>query len=310
MKIKIKNYLFDIPIDEITSFLYNVGQNWKQRDYIRRTVYERNLVRYLGLSKKTARTEADWIAMYLCSGFRLLDILNIELGSWQILDPWILREEVFVRAFPRGRVLHIAPSNVQLSIVISILRALLTKNTSLVKMSANDPFTPTALVQSLADVDPKHPVTTSISVCYWPTEEADLIGQRFAAVADTIIAWGGNDAVTWARNAAGPNTELIAFGPKRSMAIIAPSDDILIAAQRVAVDISMYDQQACFSTRDIFVHRSCYASFSKLLAEQINNLSLIMPKGLSSFDEISINSFDKMHNIFFDTLIERCSVST
>ena len=55
--------LRSLPLDEIIAFLHNVGQNWKRRDYVRRTVYERNLVRFLGLSPQAARHEADWIAL-------------------------------------------------------------------------------------------------------------------------------------------------------------------------------------------------------------------------------------------------------
>ncbi|PWT93624.1 MAG: hypothetical protein C5B54_01550, partial [Acidobacteria bacterium] len=87
-------------LDEIVAFLYNAGQNWKRRDYIRRTVYERNLIKYLGYSSKAATTEADWVALFLCSSFRLFDILSVELGGWQLMDNWVAREEALVRAFP------------------------------------------------------------------------------------------------------------------------------------------------------------------------------------------------------------------
>ena len=66
-----------------------------------------------------AKNEADWIAVLLSSNYRFYDLLNVELGNWQILDNWVLREEAFVRAFPCGLALHVLPGNVPLSAVLS-----------------------------------------------------------------------------------------------------------------------------------------------------------------------------------------------
>lgn len=287
-----------LPLHEITSFLYNAGQNWKRRDHPRRAVYERELVRYLGYSPKAAQTEADWIAFLLCSSFRLYDLLTVELGSWQIVDGWVPREEALVRALPRGTVLHIAPGNVPISVVISILRALITKNLSIVKVSAADPFTATALLQSFIEIDPRHPVSTSISAVYWPTERADGEGAAFAASADAIVAWGGEGAVAWARRHAGPDTEVIPFGPKRSFCVVGPHDHIEHAARAVAIDCSVYDQRGCFSTRQVFVRRDHMDAFVPELAAQLAKLDDILPIGEASEDEAAIRMLNTAHARF------------
>ena len=289
-------------LHEVVAFLYNAGQNWKRPDYVRRTVYESNLTKYLGYSPKAAQTEADWIALLLCSSFRLFDILAVELGAWQMLDNWIAREESLIRAFPRGKVLHLVPGNVPLSAVVSLLRAVVTKNTSIVKVSAGDPFTAPALLQSFADIDAKHPVTTSISTVYWPTSAATAIGAKFAEYVNTIVAWGGKDALAWARKCAGPETEIVEFGPKRSIAVIGPHNNTGDAARGAALDISLYDQKACFSTRQIFVHRSCYGAFRRELALALEKLDALIPTGKMSIDEVASRSLTKAHAGFLDAL--------
>ena len=290
--------LSELELHEIVAFLYNVGQNWKRRDYVRRSVYERHLVQYLGYSPRAAQNEADWIALLLSSSFRFFDLLASELGAWQVMDAWTPREEAHVRALPRGTVLHLAPSNVPLSVVVSVLRALITKNRSIVKVSAADPFTATALVQSFADIDPRHPVTTSVSVVFWPTRLADEVGAAVARRADVLVAWGGAEAIAWAMKFASLRTEVVAFGPKRSLAFIGAGADPRTAADAVATDVSLYDQRACFSTRQVFVHTSVQEAFLEALAKSLAKLEAILPAGVSSIDGMAIRALGRAHAAF------------
>ncbi len=192
-----KNSL-ELTINNIVNFLYTVGQRWKNEEYTRRRSYIRDLKNFLGYSEEMAKLEANWIAMILCSKSALYDIVQTELGSRHILDEWIAQDECYVKALPKGRTLHLLAGNVPLSGVTSILRAILTKNQIIVKMSSNDPFTPHALAMSFIDVDPNHPITQSISIIYWPHTQCTQVAQRLMQKMDVIVAWGGSEAIRWA----------------------------------------------------------------------------------------------------------------
>lgn len=237
--------LRDVPLHEIVTFLHNVGQNWKTHEYTRRRLYIRYLKRYFGYSQKMAETEANWIALYLSSHYRLFDILNAELGSWRMMDGWVSREESSVRATPRGRSFHLVPGNVPLSSVASILRALVTKNTCVVKVSSDDPMTPILLGLSFIDVDAEHPVTRAFSAVHWRGGDESPESRRLVADADVICAWGDEAAMTWAMREARPEAEVVKFGPKRSLAVIGATADARDAARVLAHDVAMYDQRAC-----------------------------------------------------------------
>lgn len=295
--------LLDINLDEIISFLYNVGQNWKRRDYIRRVAYERNLVRYSGYSDRAARNEADWIAMLLSSGFRMIDLLTSDLGDRHIVDDWTRRDEAHVRAFPRGTVLHLIAGNVPLSSLVSLLRALITKNASIIKLSSYDPFTATAIIQSFIDVDPDHPVSRSTSVVYWPKSLADKIGSTVAVKADALVAWGGNDAISWARQHARIDAEVSLFGPKRSIACIGPQADTYEAARAVAIDVTLYEQRACFSARQIFVDRKIETAFIADLKNALSFVEGLLPSSTFSFDEAAARSLAWAHADFSGDLV-------
>jgi long-chain-fatty-acyl-CoA reductase len=130
-----RQMLADVPLQEILSFLNRVGKHWKSEEYSRRRIYIRQLQELLGYSPQAAAAEADRIGILLTAHARMYDIVAAELGSRFILDEWIAREEAWVRAFPRGLSVHVLPGNVPLSGVISMVRALVTKNVCIAKLS-------------------------------------------------------------------------------------------------------------------------------------------------------------------------------
>jgi hypothetical protein len=126
-------------------------------------------------------------------------------------------------------------------------------------MPSNDMFTATAILRTMADVDPDHPTTRSFAAVYWKggdaqTESALFRSQYF----DKLVVWGGEAAVRHALAYVGPGFELISFDPKVSISIVGreafDSDETLDDAARAgAADSTGFDQDACSSSRFHFV---------------------------------------------------------
>ncbi|KQV90443.1 aldehyde dehydrogenase family protein [Rhizobacter sp. Root1221] len=292
-----RDRLVDVPIHEIVSFLHNVGHNWKSREYARRRLYERYLCQCVGYSERMAETEANWIALFLSSHYRLYDTLAAELGAWQMLDSWVPREEALVRALPRGRVLHLVPGNVSLTSVVSILRAVVTKNVSVVKASSDDPMTPIALALSFADVDADHPVTKALSVVHWAGGQEAAHHRSLVQDADVVCAWGGDAAIAWARQSASPTAEVMLFGPRRSLAVIGRDANRRDAARALAHDVAMYDQRACFSVQNAFIEGPI-APFVEEIEAAFRNYAQLLPKGVHDFDERAGGALANLHSSF------------
>jgi long-chain-fatty-acyl-CoA reductase len=273
-----------VPLHEVVSFLYNVGQNWRSSEYVRRKLYVRELVNFLGYSEKMADLEANWISMILSSHATLYDIVGAELGSRHILDSWVQREEAEVRAYPRGVTLHSLAGNVPLSGLVSIVRALITKNVVVVKSSSRDPFTPVAIARSFLDVDPTHPVSRAVSVVNWRGGQEGALEKRLARAADVICAWGGQEAIAWAAGNVTEKTDVLKFGPKRSLAFIARDANLREVARSLAHDVCHYDQRACFSVQQAFLEVDPEAFMPHLL-EALDVYKRVLPKGYHSFDE-------------------------
>jgi long-chain-fatty-acyl-CoA reductase len=286
--------LQDVPIQEIVAFLSNVGKSWKNLESSRRRLYIRYLVRYLGFSEKMAEHEANWIAMLLCSHYRILDALDTELGDRHVLDQWIPIEEVEIRAFPKGRSLHVLPGNVPLAGVTSIIRALVTKNVCVVKTSSDDPITPIFMALSFLDVDSSHPVSRAMSVIHWKGGEDTADIHRLVHASDIVCAWGGADSLEWVTKAARAQTELIKFGPRRSFAVVGEGAHISDTARQIVHDVSVYDQRACFSIQRVFVKTALLGELVERLAHAFTMYDSLLPKGHHSFDEFASRSLARL----------------
>ena len=193
--------------------------------------------------------------------------INQELGGADVLDGW--REitdtpsgrPARLRAYP-PRLIHIIAGNAPGVSASTILRGALTKGVHLLKLPSNDLFTATAILRGLADVAPGHPLTRSFSAAYWRGGDESVEGaicrpQFF----DKVVAWGGESSIRGIAKYIGPGFELVSFDPKTSISLIGreafDSDSALAdVAEMAAVDATLFNQQACSSSRFQFVEGS------------------------------------------------------
>jgi len=166
-----------------------------------------------------------------------------------------------VRAYP-PRLVHLLAGNSPSVAAMTIVWTALLKGTGLLKMPSNDPCTPVAILKTMADVDPDHPVLQSFSAVYWrggATEvEAILLRPQYF---DKLVAWGGEAALRHAKQYIGPGLELLAFDPKSSISLVGReafvSDEALRqAVEAAATDTTLLNQDACASSRFHFVEGS------------------------------------------------------
>jgi long-chain-fatty-acyl-CoA reductase len=276
-----------MPLQEIVAFLNRVGSNWKNQGYVRRRLYTTQLRTFLGYSEEAADAEADRIAALLTAHSRAYDVIEAELGSRFVVDEWVRREDSWIRAYPRGLVAHVLPGNVPIANIVSIVRALLTKNVSVAKLPSLDMFTTTAFALSLLDVDAEHPVARSLSVVYW--DHDNNCGKDVVGFADSVVAWGGEEAVRWAHATASASASFTGFGPKRSMALVAAHADMARTARGIAHDVSLYDQHACFSTQQVFTDGDDVELVAELEKELDLHADLLPPSFLSEDQAALVN---------------------
>jgi len=255
---------FNTPIEEIVGFLDAVSEalNYDKNTYLQEAMEQNARIGTLG-ARILENCYRD-IATFFTRDAVTAEAVG-SFGSLEALDGWhrrIIRgAETDVRAFP-PRMVHILAGNAPVVPPITIVRAALSKGVHLLKMPSNDLFTATALLRTLADVDPDHPVTRSFSAAYWRGGDQAVEGHIFRSqYYDKLAVWGGDAAVRHAMQYAAPGFEIISFDPKVSIGLIGKEahetpQTIAQVATKAAADVTAFNQDACACARFQFIEGS------------------------------------------------------
>lgn len=252
---------FDTPIAEIVDFLAEVGRalDFDRNEHLQEAA-ARN-VRFNTLGTRILENCYRDIARF----FRR-EAVEAEaegsLGNLDVVDGWLERvvqgRRIQVRAFP-PRLVHILAGNAPIVPPITIVRGAISKGVHLLKMPSNDMFTATALLRTMADVGPNHPVTRSFSAAYWRGGDATIEDHIFRSqYFDKLAVWGGESAVRHAMKYAAPGFEIVSFDPKVSVSLVGreafgSETTLAAAAAGGAADVVAFNQDACSCARFQFV---------------------------------------------------------
>jgi hypothetical protein len=163
-----------------------------------------------------------------------------------------------LRAFG-ARAVHVIAGNSPGIAFLTILRTAVTRSDSIIKLPSNDPMTAVAILRTMIDLDPDHPVTRHVSAAYWKggdeTVESAIYQPRNI---EKIVAWGGFASISHITRYLQPGLDLITLDPKHSGSIIGPEaleseaamNDV---AARAARDIGIRNQELCANARVIYV---------------------------------------------------------
>jgi hypothetical protein len=196
------------------------------------------------------------------------------------LDDWVERVDAngrrgWVRAFP-PRMIHMLAGNSPGGAVASIAYGALVKAINVFKMPSSDPFTTTAVLRTMAEVDPEHPVVRSMSAVYWRGGDERIERTLYRPqYFDKIVAWGGGPAITNIIKYLGPGIQLISFDPKSSISMIGPegleAEVVDAVADATAEDVTVFNQEACTASRFVFVEgdRAKVEDFCARLADRL-----------------------------------------
>ncbi len=119
--------------------------------------------------------------------------------------------------------IHMLAGNSPAGCVSSIAQGALVKAINVFKMPSSDPFTCVAMLRTMAEIDPDHPVVRSMSAVYWRGGDERIERTLYRPqYFDKIVAWGGGDAINNVIKYLGPGLQLVSFDPKTSISMIGP----------------------------------------------------------------------------------------
>lgn len=253
----------DMPIAEIIDFLAETGE---------RLAFDRNahlqdaleqMVHFSTLSRRVLENSYRDMPL-LFDRDRIQEEAERNLGDLRMIDGWPSinpGRRTRVRAIP-PRLIHVLAGNAPVVPPLTIIRGALSKGVHLLKMPSNDMFTATAILRTMADIDPDHPVVRSFSAVYWRGGDESLESAVFRSqYFDKVVVWGGEAAVRHVSKYIGPGFEMVSFDPKVSISLLgreifASDESLRDAARRAASATLIFNQDACNSSRFHFVEGS------------------------------------------------------
>ncbi len=139
--------------------------------------------------------------------------LAIELGDASPARPFGRAERC-----PLGVLLHVAPGNMEGLPAFTALEGLLTGNINLLKLPRGDRGLTFAVLSLLVETEPA--LTPFLYAFDVPSGDRDTL-KKLAALADGVVTWGGDGAVSAMRELAGPGCKLIEWGHRLGFAYLS-----------------------------------------------------------------------------------------
>jgi hypothetical protein len=272
--------LLDVPTKEIVDFLIEAGQrmDFETNPYLQEAL--EHTVKVNPLPRRVVENLFRRAKHFLTREGLMCSIESSFLNP-AALDGWVERTDLHgnhgaLRAFP-PRMIHMLAGNSPTGCISSIAQGALVKAINVFKMPSSDPFTCVAMLRTMADVDPNHPVVRSMSAVYWKGGDERIEGTLYRPqYFDKIVAWGGGDAIKNVIKYIGPGIQMVSFDPKTSISMIGPEgfaspDVIEEVADAAATDVGTMNQEACLASRFIFVEgeRSDVEQFCARLQDRL-----------------------------------------
>lgn len=270
---------FDLPLAEIISFLTVFGQR-----------LDLDTNPHLQAALEASVEHSSLGRRILAQSYRGLGRAFVPKSLWfqvdreigrELLDGWKEVEDMNgrtrrIRAFP-PRLVHVLAGNAPGITAATILRGALTKGVHLLKMPSNDLYTASAMLRTMAEVDPDHPVTRSFSCVYWRGGDREVEGALFRSqYFDRLVAWGGEAAIRSAIKYVAPGFDLVTFDPKVSISLLGQEaldspQAMYESAAAAATDASLFNQEVCAASRFIYAEgdRDALSKWCGLLAQEL-----------------------------------------
>lgn len=256
--------LLGVKVSEIIDFLVEVGERLR----LENNPYLQECLELIAATNPLPRRVLENLyreAPAYLNRQLLESMVTSNFEHAEALDGWVEKTDAYgsklaLRAFP-PRIVHMLAGNAPAGCVASIAQGALVKAINLFKMPSSDPFTTVAILRTMADVDPNHPVVKSMSAVYWQGGDEAIERTLYRPqYFDKIVAWGGGPAINNVIRYLGPGIQLVSFDPKSSISMIgrealASDSTVNEVVERLAADTTVFNQEACLASRFVFVER-------------------------------------------------------
>ncbi len=271
------------PVDDVLAVLDRAVSNWLRPEYPPRQIAEQALASATGFSTAMIRHGLPLLLAPL-RGDAIGALLDAELGDRRVLDGVAVGR----RAVGAALMTHVMSGNIPALAAPPLLLSLAIKSAALVKSAAGDLIFPALFAASIREIDEQ--MGECMLVTHWRGGDRAIEDVAFAE-ADLVVASGSDAAI--AAIAAHAPARFVGYGHKISCAAIGreclrDAEQARTLAQRLAYDVSLWDQQGCLSPQLCYLEGGAAvtpAEFAQLLAEALAHCVKELPCRALSFEE-------------------------
>jgi hypothetical protein len=164
----------------------------------------------------------------------------------------------------------------------ALLHPLLAGSAVYAKPSSGDPVSPRLFLAALQAADPE----VGRALCVGEDDEV-------LSHADAVVVHGRDETVAQLRARVPVDRIFVGHGHRLSVAAVGAEVEVEKAAERVGLDIALYDGRGCLSPATVLVEevpRGRARAFARALATELERLSLRLPRGkLDASEEIWVH---------------------
>ena len=160
----------------------------------------------------------------------------------------------------RGLVFHIAPSNVPLNFAFSMVFALLSGNSNIIRISSRNFPQVDLLIQAISKVTSDiefHPIENFITIIRY--EHNAAITDYFSSICAARVIWGGNNTIRTIKKSPIPVRSIdISFADRKSLTVIdaksieeLSNEALSHLCEQFFTDVYLFDQEGCSSPKAV-----------------------------------------------------------
>lgn len=285
-----EEYLSELPIEKIVDILDEASRRWLDRDYPLRRLALKTIPLITGFSKEVVEASID---AEMESSLRddLWRALCLEIGNPLYLNEFHYSPHLggLTRAFGPELIVSIFSENIPALPHLLFMRAALVKSACLGKVAGGEPIFAPLYLKTLEEIDPE--LAECMAVLYWQGGEEAIETVLFDQ-ADAVVLFGGIEACRSLLEKIPRRVKTVVHGHRLGFGVIGRQklkrENIEPLAEAVALDCSMFDQQACLAPHLYYVEEGGEVSpreFCRAVAEALERMNQRMPRGRLSASE-------------------------
>jgi hypothetical protein len=292
LKEKRGEYLADLSIETIVDVLNEASRRWLDKDYPLKKLALKSIPVISGFSPEVVEASID---AEMESSLRedMWRALSLEIGNPLYLDDFQYSPQLggYSRAFGPELVVSIFSENIPALPHLLFMRSALVKSACLGKVARGEPTFAPLYLKTIEEIDPE--MAECMAVLYWQGGEEEIEASLFEE-ADAVVLFGGVETCRSLLKRIPRRIKTLVHGHRLGFGVIGRQklnrQVLERLADDVALDCSMFDQQACLAPHVYYLEEGGEVSpkeFSQAIAVAMERLNQRMPRGRISSGEAS-----------------------